>query len=174
MPSVRDLLKGGRPASNATEQQGPDLAPPPAAGDLPPELALADDPNLAIAERLRAAADQKAALAKLEIERQQQRIDQFEDRLEELTKQGLPTGEIGGQLDNAKARLGDAKEDLARAEEAKMNINPAMGTSRGEVPAHLDNDRGMGAPAEHQSVRSALGNRVQSAASAPRQGTKLK
>jgi hypothetical protein len=142
--------------------------------NLAPEQPGIEDPNVAIAERLRQSADQKASLARLAIDQQEERIALLQDRLDDLTKQGLPTEEVTVQLENAKFRLEDSKEDLARAEEAKENINPGMGASRGEVPAHLDHDQGMGGAGEHHSVRSALGNRVQNVAGGRKQAPKLK
>lgn len=121
------------------------------------------DDHADIMERLRQGADQKAALAKLEMERQQQKIEQLEDQLDDLHQQGQPAGEIEGLLENARIRLDDARGDLARAEEAKVNINASMGASRGEVPAHLDHDQSMGGADAHDavhSVRNALGSRA--------------
>lgn len=161
MPSVRDILNGVRSAAAKAEQQAPTVSTPEPSLETAQGEAAAQDEHAEIADRLRQAADQKAALAKLEMERQQQRIGQLEDQLGDLKEQGLPSDELEGQLDNAKLRLEDAKDDLARAEESKLNINPAMGQSRGETPAHLDKDQGMGGPDDKNSVRNSMGNRPQ-------------
>ena len=131
MPSVRDILKGGAAAqdNNALEenlglgngQEGRDQA------DL-------------IAARLRETADQRAAMAQTEINKLQGHIEQLQQRMEELTKQKMPTGKLPVDLEDAMQRLDDAQADLARANESKLNteLTSSLRQERPEHSLHVD------------------------------------
>lgn len=167
MPSVRDILKGHEPSpEDVAPQQGlADTLAESAGGGLD-----TGDRSTAelIAERLRLAADQRAALAQGEIGRLQVRIDQLQGRLEDLAAQNLPHAEVKADLEEAHERLDEAKADLTRAHEARQNTDLASGRQ-----AHLDHDeefmhenkaaqshtQGHGGPTGGPTVRSALGGK---------------
>ena len=165
MPSVRQILKGPTPDQTTAEpRQGLEAL----ASQTAPTTGLQDHEDLtvaklgpspaeSIAERLRFAANQKAALAQNEINRLQQHIDQLKERMDELTRQNLPAGAIHADLDEAHHRLDEARADLSRAHEARQNTDLAASLSQTHQEGHAQHHHeghGTGAAA---SVRTALG-----------------
>lgn len=141
MPSVRDSLKGGSPkeASAALQQrlEGESSLEVPAK----PQNDQAEDiaePSMAelIADRLRLAADQRAALAQNEINRLQNHIQQVQERMQELRKQNLPVAELHANLEEAENRLEEAQADLVRAKESRRNTDLTASLSQGSHEAH--------------------------------------
>jgi hypothetical protein len=76
-----------------------------------------------IAERLKMVAEQRVALAQAEIKKQEQHLQQMQEQLKELTKQGLPLGSLTDDIAQATQRLNESKADFSRANEAKQNID---------------------------------------------------
>jgi chromosome segregation ATPase len=159
MATVRDLLKGLAPKPTpATPAQGIGAG---ATAAQPPAVSPGDPGELAdrmIAERLRRAADQRAAFAQGEIDRLKDRIDQLQSQLEDLASRNLPLGEVKADLKEAQDRLEGAKADRARAHEARQNTDLTASFSQGhtEEQGHQQGpDRGQGT--KGTSVRSAIG-----------------
>src|SRR5438067_1957194 len=141
MPSVRDILKGDKPSpDDVALQQGtgaPDALSQKDGDELGVDASADRSTAELIAERLRLAADQRAALAQGDIGRLEVRIDQLQVRLADLTLQNLPRNEVQADLEEAQERLEEAKADLTRAHEAKENTDLASSVKQ----AHLDHDQ---------------------------------
>lgn len=132
MPSVRDTLKSmlaGRKGQQEQQQGlqqgegGPDLQ-----ATRMQDEAMAMEENQGqgrdlIADRLKMVAEQRVALAQAEIKKQEQHLEQLQDRLKEVTKQGLPPGGLTDDIDQANQRLNEAKAEFSRANEAKQNTD---------------------------------------------------
>ncbi|QIF03856.1 hypothetical protein [Roseimicrobium sp. ORNL1] len=126
MPSVRDTLKSmlaGRKGQQEQQQgvQQGEGGPDPEAARLKDE-SQGQGQDL-IAERLKMVAEQRVALAQAEIKKQEQMLQQMQDQLKELTKQGLPVGNLADDIDQATKRLNESKASFSRANEAKQNID---------------------------------------------------
>ncbi len=132
MPSVRDTLKSmlagrkGQPDQQQGVQQGEGMPDQQATRMKDEALAMDDGQGQGqdlIAERLKMVAEQRVALAQAEIQKQQQHLEQLQDRLKEVTQQGLPPGNLTDDIDQAGQRLNEAKAELSRATEAKQNTD---------------------------------------------------
>jgi len=133
MPSVRDILRGGSPNDD------PDSLRQGVQGGQPlPEEGMENTASMAelMADRLRRAADQRAALALSEINRLQQHIDQMQERIQELRKQNLPVAELHANLEEAENRLEEAQADHARAKESRHNTDLTASLGQGNHEAH--------------------------------------
>jgi outer membrane murein-binding lipoprotein Lpp len=137
MPSIRDSLqKQDQPAPKA-ELHAQGIAQSQGLAQQQDELT----------QRILQSQELKIALAKAEITRQQARVDQLSSQIQDLEEQQLPPGQLSTHLNQAKSKLSEAKDDLARAEEAKLNTQHTLS------PAE-----------EHQqenknSIRNALGRK---------------
>lgn len=161
MPSVRDTLKlmlAGRGADQQQQRQDQQVGqgrPDPLPQGPPGEPGVGQDAGQGVRddmiERLRAVADQRAALAQSEINRRQEHLHQLQDRLEEVTKQGLPPGNLTDDIDEAGQRLNEAKADLARANEARKNTDLTLSLKQETADASLAASMG------GMSVREKLG-----------------
>jgi hypothetical protein len=157
MPSIRDILKGVQADSSASSLEQAEgqwqAVQGTGAGNKPgANLATEISDRLVMAERLRVAAEQRTALARLDVERQQASVDQLKDQIEEIQNRNLPPGELSSQLNNAQARLDDAKADLARAEEAQLNT---------ELTTNLKIEHQQNQGEKHgNTLREKLGNKI--------------
>jgi hypothetical protein len=124
----------------------------------PDPLATKTDESLAaeqgqgqdlLAERLKMVAEQRVALAQAEIKKQEQHLEQLQDRLKELTKQGLPAGGLTDDIDQAGQRLNEAKAEFSRANEAKQNTDLTSSLRQDSKDSSMD--------VGGQSVRDKLG-----------------
>jgi outer membrane murein-binding lipoprotein Lpp len=107
MPSIRDSLRKPR------RSDAPDA----------PEEAIANDD---LTTRILQSQELKISLARTEVTRHQARIDQLQSQIDDLHEQQLPPGQLSASLNNAKSQLHQAKDDLSRAEEAKLNTEHAI------------------------------------------------
>lgn len=131
MPSVRDTLKSmlagrkGQQEQQQGVQQGegnPDPLATKTDESLAAEQGQGEGQDL-LAERLKMVAEQRVALAQAEMKKQEQHLEQLQDQLKELTKQGLPPGRLTDDIDQATQRLNEAKAEFSRANEAKQNTD---------------------------------------------------
>lgn len=126
MRSVRESLKG-KPPDPESPAPGQELM------DGPPDLEIfpGPSPEELIAERLRFAADQRAAFAQNEIKQLQIHIDQLQERIQELAALSPQRGDLKDDLDVAQHRLEEARADLVRATEARQNTDLTASLSQG-------------------------------------------
>jgi len=128
-----------------------------------------------IAARLRETADQRAAMAQTEINKLQNHIEQLQQRMDELTKQKMPTGKLPVDLEDAMIRLDDAQADLARANESKLNteLTSSLRQEHHEPSLHVDhathNSHGVGSGGGVPKVGAVLGR---TGAAPPKVGVK--
>lgn len=132
MPSVRDILKGGAAAQSDALEEGLGLGKAP--------VGVEDADADLIAARLRETADQRAAMAQTEINKLQIHIEQLQQRIEELGKMKMPSGNLSSDLKDALQRLDDAEADLARAHEAKENteLTSSLRQEHHDPAVHID------------------------------------
>lgn len=137
MPSIRDSLQQQQQRSPAPEQPAEAVSSP------SHETQQKGDE---LTKRILQNQELKIALAKAEITRQQARVDQISSQIQDLEEQQLPPGQLSTHLNQAKSKLSEAKDDLARAEEAKLNTQHTLS------PAD---------PAQEQknTIRNALGQK---------------
>ena len=158
MPSVRDILRGTQPDKSTGQQQGLGGGGLQAGGDDGQQLNQQQEAAL-IADRLRQAAEQRAALAQKEIERLNIHMEQLQERMVEFGKQNVPVAELKRDMDEVALRISEAKSDLARAQEARLNTEFATGAGESHHTEQSHHDH-HGQSAGKPTVRATLGGKT--------------